>query len=142
MRFDRSNLDKGGTLKNVIAHYDNVESDSQMAVLMYEMMVANACGVKSISPALLEKWGVEKQRKELKDFGACLRGEGLTKSAVNKFIKLNAIEGATGINITNYISLATYYSGIYGPAYRKSTLAFPDTNVNGVSFFNYTAHEN
>ena len=139
MQFPRRELDRSGTLRNVFEHNSRLDEQVSLSVMMYEMLVATACGQKSISPAAVEMaGGNQKLSEELKDVAACFRGERITRRAIRNLYKLAGFEGNSDMNFTNYVSLATYFSNIYSAINSDSKLAFPSHNVHSTSYYNFS----
>ena len=98
-------------------------------------MAATACGKKSISPALAASSGKETLAAELKEVLALFNGDSVSKGAIRRLLELAEFEGIAGINYTNYLSMANYFSGLCGGT--GSKLAYPTENHQGTTYFNY-----
>ena len=137
MHFSREELGRTGTLRNIFEHNNKVNKESVSALLMYEMMVATACGQKSIGTSLKEYYNKQKLASDLKDVG---RGEKLTKEALKKFVEMAHHEAISWMNFTDYIALATYMSRIHSAVSPEESVAFPSENVHNTSYFNFAEY--
>ena len=70
---------------------------------------------------------------------ALFNGDSVSKGTICRPLKLAEFEGIAGIDYTNYLSMANYFSGLCGVinSSTSSKLAYPIENHQGATYFNY-----
>ena len=75
----------------------------------------------------------------MKEVLALFNGDSVSKVTICRPLELAEFDGIAGIDYTNYLSMANYFSGLCGVinSSTSSKLAYPTENHQGTTYFNY-----